>query len=666
MKTPPTTFKSYSPLLALALLGNPLPANAGLPADHLIARWMFETGIGSTVLDSSGNAHHGIITGSTWSADTPSPADSTWSLSFIRTEEDYIDTTDFDINDDFTISLWINPHDLVLNQNLIGKHTASGGNLLLVGFYNNAYHVRIRSASTEGGVLRSGWQHLLVTGEAVGDNTRVTFYRNGLRLWQEVLTDKVGDVSGGKAWTMGQDWDSATSRSDYFDGGMDDVRIYDRALTEEEIKDLTAGYESTCNASNTAELETQLADVNCDLIQMSDNAFEIFDQTLSRSLKIHGMSESESVIDAEERGRAFSVNSGNSLHLRNLTIQGGSASTGGGAIQVTQASTLELDNTTIQNSQSTFAGGGIYLSGAKSLKIRNSTMSGNTGGGGGFGGGGIYAKDTDSISIQNSTLSNNTSPRYGGGIHIRTSGITNIDTTTFSNNSARGGGGIRHGGSKLIILNSTISSNSATRDGGGVSNYGNRLEIESSTVTSNSANKGGGLYGYYLDHLSIRNSLFTGNRANSGGEVFSHLELYAYYDPVPVLRLSGNLIGDSAQTINGAFRETTRGSMPSEGNTIATSNAVAGPDHQPSSLAAILDTNLANNGGPTRTHALRSNSIARDNANNEFCQADDQRGQLRNDDVCDIGAFEFKPTDELNEGFSVIPLPGGKVVVFPN
>ena len=66
-------------------------------------------------------------------------------------------------------------------------------------------------------------------------------------------------------------------------------------------------------------------------------------------------------------------------------------------------------------------------------------------------------------------------------------------------------------------------------------------------------------------------------------------------------------------------------------------------------LSEILDTGLANNGGPTRTHALVAGSPAIDAVNDGTCPppAKDQRGVSRPQDgngdggiACDIGSFE--------------------------
>ena len=54
-----------------------------------------------------------------------------------------------------------------------------------------------------------------------------------------------------------------------------------------------------------------------------------------------------------------------------------------------------------------------------------------------------------------------------------------------------------------------------------------------------------------------------------------------------------------------------------------------------------FDSLLADNGGPTQTHALFPDSAAIDAAGN--CGlATDQRGRLRNDGACDSGPYEFR------------------------
>jgi hypothetical protein len=59
-------------------------------------------------------------------------------------------------------------------------------------------------------------------------------------------------------------------------------------------------------------------------------------------------------------------------------------------------------------------------------------------------------------------------------------------------------------------------------------------------------------------------------------------------------------------------------------------------------VADPLLGSLADNGGPTLTHALLAGSPAIDAGDNAVCPATDQRGVAR-DAACDIGSFEYVP-----------------------
>ncbi|MDW8319206.1 MAG: choice-of-anchor Q domain-containing protein, partial [Anaerolineae bacterium] len=54
---------------------------------------------------------------------------------------------------------------------------------------------------------------------------------------------------------------------------------------------------------------------------------------------------------------------------------------------------------------------------------------------------------------------------------------------------------------------------------------------------------------------------------------------------------------------------------------------------------------MADNGGPTETHALQPDSPAIDMGDPATCLANDQRSEARDDWACDIGAFELKHPD---------------------
>ncbi|MCA9972357.1 MAG: hypothetical protein KC425_19180 [Anaerolineales bacterium] len=267
----------------------------------------------------------------------------------------------------------------------------------------------------------------------------------------------------------------------------------------------------------------------------------------------------------------------------------------------------------------------IMLVGANgNLTLNDATISGGNAGAGS--GGGILNVATlgpASLTLNNSTVTgNSTNLAFGGGVV----------------NYAYGFPG------SLTINNSTISGNAANNSfsfgGGGVVNLGATATtvINDSTITGNSASRGGGIVSRTNGTVRLNRSLVTGNTAPSGADIE---------------RVSGsivannfNLLGDSAKSNVQAFVGFTPCAGGSCSDISATSNGT-----RPTALGGILNPLLADNGGPTPTHALVSGSPAVDGSSNTGCPATDQRGVARPADgdgngsaICDIGAFEAAGT----------------------
>ena len=141
---------------------------------------------------------------------------------------DYIDTTDFDIEDDFTISMWINPSSTVYQQSFIAKQTTNCDNIFVFGYYKNndneGYSFHIRENSFRDGVMETGWQYMTYVGKKIGSSvTNAMVYKNGELLWQRELGEVAGNILG-KPWTIGQDWDPS-GRTDHYHGIIDELRI---------------------------------------------------------------------------------------------------------------------------------------------------------------------------------------------------------------------------------------------------------------------------------------------------------------------------------------------------------------------------------------------------------------------------------------------------------
>ena len=273
----------------------------------------------------------------------------------------------------------------------------------------------------------------------------------------------------------------------------------------------------------------------------------------------------------------------------------GGNSDGGGIVT---NENLTLDGMVITGNQAVDDGGGVDQQ-FGTLTIRNSTVSDNKAlGTSGVGGGVSLTAGTGTIVIINSTISGNTAGQHGGGVALDVAGNVVIQNSTISGNQAKAnGGGVRISAGSLIVNNSTITLNKAESDGAG-------------------AGKGGG--------ISI-----DGGTAKMTGTIVAKNEVGATGANIDI---SGLIVGLNSLVFN------TTG-----WNQTGSSNNKLNVDPN---LAA-----LANNGGPTFTHALPATGPATDPGFldtdiNPDAQTTDQRGTgfpRKTGASIDIGAFELTP-----------------------
>ena len=204
--------------------------------DSVAADFNFDN---SDATDSSGNMNDGVYHGS------PSFVESGHigkALKLNSATKDWVESNDFTVPESFSVSMWIKPVDLTSSQCMIGKHDKNGGNIFLVGMWNNKFEVDLRSGSylydMSGGKIKAGeYQHILVTVNKINiSKTSINVYCNGTSLGAQTVNDVIGNTTG-KGWTIGQDWDGSTE-SDYYNGEIDEVKIIKKALSESEISSI--------------------------------------------------------------------------------------------------------------------------------------------------------------------------------------------------------------------------------------------------------------------------------------------------------------------------------------------------------------------------------------------------------------------------------------------
>jgi CSLREA domain-containing protein len=270
------------------------------------------------------------------------------------------------------------------------------------------------------------------------------------------------------------------------------------------------------------------------------------------------------------------------------------------------------------NTGSENTGGGMQVQGGSQITLDRVAVVGNYAG---QSGAGIQAETNASITLRDSAVIDNATTFLGVGAGMALVGASGtIERTLIHDNQAMdsGGGLFLTGAGTVSVRNTTITGNSTTNQGGGIYAGGSTIQLNDVTVTANTADAdanglgdGGGIR-RDIGTVTLRNSIVAGNRDGSPlGSV--------HPDCSGDLASGGhNLIGrNDGCTV-----------APATGDVIGTSGSPIDPGLLP----------LADNGGPTRTHALIKASPAVD-AGGPDCEATDQRGLPRG--ACDIGAYEL-------------------------
>ncbi|MGI9592068.1 MAG: choice-of-anchor Q domain-containing protein [Myxococcota bacterium] len=290
--------------------------------------------------------------------------------------------------------------------------------------------------------------------------------------------------------------------------------------------------------------------------------------------------------------------------------------------EVARGARLVLEDVALHNGCAPVSGavhnaGQLVLQGV--LLSGNETFNGDGGAVGNFGG---------NAEIVDSTLADNLASADGGAIVNRSSGVLVLKRSTLTRNTAGAGGGLQNVLASATLLNATLSGNSAT-EGGAISNAGDgSLTLLNSTLAANTANQGAGIYNR-KGTMSFANSILN--------------------DPCFFRELPGN---------------TDAGHNLERWNTCGL-NAPTSMVSQPTGLALLAD-----NGGPTPTHAIVAGGPAIDAADDATCamagvDASDQRGLARPDGdptsaaSCDIGAVEYMDCDgnDIDDGSEIAADP---------
>jgi hypothetical protein len=283
-------------------------------------------------------------------------------------------------------------------------------------------------------------------------------------------------------------------------------------------------------------------------------------------------------------------------------------------------------------------------------------------------GGGIHA--ANNFTLKHSVIANNVAgvadeAAFGGGFLVQNGSFKMYDSTVSGNHAGTSGsygysGGGSVGAGDVVISNSTIAGNTATARVGGLSVAGSSAVISNSTISGNIAVSGfvGGILLANVATVQIGNSTIAFNNAATATAAFS---LYA-----PGVAVYAAGAGTSNVTVQSSvFSNNTFGSSQYD-LSIKSGSSVAGANNlvhvtgsevpagtKLGALGCPLLGPLRDNGGPTLTHALASNSPAVDAGNNAAALTSDQRGApfVRvSGTAADIGAYEADKSEVILAG----------------
>jgi hypothetical protein len=296
------------------------------------------------------------------------------------------------------------------------------------------------------------------------------------------------------------------------------------------------------------------------------------------------------------------------------------------------------------------------------VQLTNGSVNGSAGG--------CVLSVGDAAVLQHASIANclaNAFAVYGAAIyaHDLTLDDSVISGSIGNGTQVRGGGAWVAG--KLVMNHSTIRDNVAIANTGGATAGGayvhGEAQFYASTISGNQADYEGGLV--VLQNASINNSTISGNSApvvgglSVNGLLVLDNSTVAFNSPTSTFAgvyVEGGVVAHSSIVSNNCYTGSRYCDIECKNCSIVGSkNLIMGAN-----VALPLDTigsdpllaPLADNGGPTQTHALPAASPALGKGSNIHDYPFDQRGRPRIAGTApDIGAFEAEPDSIFSDGF---------------
>ena len=210
---------------------------------ELILGYPFEEGSGQSILDLSGNGNNGILEGDA----TRNPTGKFGEAIEFNGSSSYIKLNSIDItNPSLSIALWFKADDFGTHDaRLISKSTgtAESDHYWMVSTIRSGgqQKLRFRLKTDNGGtatlignatLISDDWTHVT----AIYDGIEMKLFQNGVEVGSLTKSGSISTSSSVETWVGAN-----PGNTRYFDGLIDDVRIYGEALDQTTIEDIMLG-----------------------------------------------------------------------------------------------------------------------------------------------------------------------------------------------------------------------------------------------------------------------------------------------------------------------------------------------------------------------------------------------------------------------------------------
>jgi len=203
---------------------------------ELVGYWKLDEPSGSVALDSSGNGFNGIY------YNNPLPSSSVAPVLFADPEcyvfngsNQYIEAPTISVPSDITVSVWAYSSDFNQSAMLVEKEPVNASWELFFEYGILKWRGGDQTSEVDAARPSAGaWHHFAATQQG----THAVVYVDGIQVSSGEVTAlgngngliEIGRFAGGANYTSGY----------YFNGSLDDVRIYNRAFSADEIRQLAA------------------------------------------------------------------------------------------------------------------------------------------------------------------------------------------------------------------------------------------------------------------------------------------------------------------------------------------------------------------------------------------------------------------------------------------